>query len=40
MHHHVADVAMGEHFPRLQAGDLVGRDPGIGTADPQVFGIL
>src|SRR5574340_1074505 len=37
MDHHVGDVAMHEHFARLQAGDLVGRHAAVGTAYPQVF---
>ncbi|MCY1539244.1 hypothetical protein D9M68_748220 [compost metagenome] len=36
VHHDVGDVAVHEHFTRLQAGDLVGGHAAVGTADPHV----
>src|SRR5690606_18849676 len=36
----VADVAVDENLSRRQAGDLVGGDAAVGTADPQVFRAL
>ncbi len=36
----VCDVAVYEEFTRLQAGDRVGWDTAVGTADPEEFGAL
>src|SRR5690606_26493356 len=33
----VGDVAVDEHFAREQAGDFGGRDPAVGTSDPEVL---
>ena len=38
--HHIGHVAVYEQIARQHADDLVGRHPGIGTADPQVLGSL
>ena len=40
MHHHVRDIAMDKHFSRLQTGDLVRRNPAVGTTDPHVARLL
>jgi hypothetical protein len=40
VHHHIGHVAVHEHLARVQTGDLVGRHPAVGAADPQVFGVL
>ena len=36
MHHDVGDIAMHEDLPGHQPEDLIGRNPAVGAADPQV----
>ncbi len=40
MDHLIGDIAMDEDLTGEQAGDLVGRNPGVGAADPEVFRVL
>ncbi len=36
----IADVAMNEEFARLAAGEVFGRNAGVGAADPEKFRLL
>ena len=36
----IGDVAMDEEFAGIEIDDLVGRDPAVRAADPQIFGRL
>src|SRR3546814_9730160 len=38
--HQVGDGAMHEHLARIKTADFGGRDPAVGTADPQVVRVL
>src|SRR6218665_2501928 len=38
--HHIRHIAVHEHFARLQARDLVGRNAAVRAADPHVLGLL
>ncbi len=38
VHDQVGDVPMHEQLARIEADDLVGRDPAVGAADPEVCG--
>ena len=40
VHHHIGHVAVHKDLARIQSGDLVGRYPAVGTANPQVLGRL
>ena len=40
VHDDVGDIAVDEELARCEAGDLVGRHPAVGAADPQIARLL
>ncbi|MNH26129.1 hypothetical protein D3C79_861620 [compost metagenome] len=40
VHHQIGDVAVDEDIPRQQPHQLVGGNPAVGAADPEVLGRL